>query len=88
MVIDYMQGFVVFNIPASISSRNQHDSFSVIPNNPNLDDPFIVMEWQMKMICYKASNNNPELIDKYFAETDYGKVFEFYVLHCASKING
>ena len=47
-----------------------------------------VLRWQLMMVCYKAANNDGEKAEHYFNNIDYAKVFEYYTLNCASKING
>jgi hypothetical protein len=86
--IDHLQSFPVFNLDGGLSSRLQHDSFSVIPNNTKSYDPMTVLRWQLMMVCYKAANNDGEKAEHYFNNIDYAKVFEYYTLNCASKING
>ena len=86
--IEFMQGFPVFNMAQSLANRMQHDSFSVIPSNPKQYDSIMVMKWQLMMICYKAANDDPEKAEYYFNYVDYAKIFEYYTLNCAGKING
>ena len=87
MLIDYIQEFRVFNLPIT-SSEKRDDAFSVLPCNQNQYSGIEIMEWQMKMICYKAANCDAKLTKEFFEHTDYGDIFEFFTLNMASKING
>jgi len=83
-----LQEFQVFNIYVKKEHRPDHDSFSVIPNDSKKYGYFVVMEWQMKMICMKAANNDVKLAEHYYENVEYDKVYEYFTLITASKING
>lgn len=62
---------------------------SLLPNGNDRFDDEEVLYWQLRNYCYLACNGhqNPHLVDVFYSEMDYYKVFELLVHHTVYSIS-
>ena len=67
----------------------QKEKKSLLPNRHDGFDDNEELYWQLRNYCYLACNGqqNPHLVDVFYSEMDYYKVFELVVHHTIYSIN-
>lgn len=79
----YYNGFTLFHLPPQ-KDAPRFNAFNVLPTES--EDLAEAFEWRLKMITWIAAGKNPITYEKLYYETDYIKVFEFYVLASAGNL--